>query len=202
MADYDSDGDIDVFIAGAEGQSLLLRNDCAADAHWLQLKLQSGTRRTTFGARISARTDGGIQIREFAVGASLGSTQGDLLHFGLGSHERVAELVVVWPSGQRQVLHDIAADQFLTLTEPAIEHDLRISAVVVPDLAPRWTAMRPEVEVHNAGGQAVAEATVEARISHSGHQATLCCCPSHCGLPSYVVGTSSPSISASMTISR
>lgn len=170
VADYDSDGDIDVFIAGAEGQSLLLRNDCAADAHWLQLKLQSGTGRTTFGARISARTDGGIQIREFAVGASLGSTQGDLLHFGLGSHERVAELVVVWPSGQRQVLHDIAADQFLTLTEPAIEHDLRISAVVVPDLAPRWTAMRPEVEVHNAGGQAVAEATVEARISHSGRQ--------------------------------
>jgi len=39
------------------------------------------------------------------------------LHFGLGS-AKSAQIEVFWPSGTRQVLSNIAADQFLEIREP------------------------------------------------------------------------------------
>jgi hypothetical protein len=39
------------------------------------------------------------------------------LHFGLGSAEK-ASVEVLWPSGAKQVLNDVRADQFLEVREP------------------------------------------------------------------------------------
>ena len=39
------------------------------------------------------------------------------LHFGLGT-AREARVEVRWPSGQRQALEHVAADQVLTIKEP------------------------------------------------------------------------------------
>jgi hypothetical protein len=39
------------------------------------------------------------------------------LHFGLGDNKK-AEIEIRWPSGIRQILRDIPADQFLTIKEP------------------------------------------------------------------------------------
>jgi hypothetical protein len=45
-------------------------------------------------------------------------SQNDLrLHFGLGAAKRVELLEVRWPSGGRQELRDIKANQVLTITE-------------------------------------------------------------------------------------
>jgi hypothetical protein len=41
------------------------------------------------------------------------------LHFGLGL-ERSATIEILWPSGFRQTLHDIACDPFITIDEPSI----------------------------------------------------------------------------------
>jgi hypothetical protein len=41
------------------------------------------------------------------------------VHFGLGQDSKVASLEIRWPSGPRQVLKDIAADQLLKIDEPA-----------------------------------------------------------------------------------
>jgi enediyne biosynthesis protein E4 len=39
------------------------------------------------------------------------------LHFGLGSAEK-ATIEVLWPSGQKQILNEVRADQFLEVREP------------------------------------------------------------------------------------
>jgi len=45
-------------------------------------------------------------------------SQSDLaLIFGLGKDDRVTSLEIDWPSGAHQKLSDIAANQFLTISE-------------------------------------------------------------------------------------
>ena len=39
------------------------------------------------------------------------------LHFGLGSSEK-ADIEILWPSGTKQVLNDVRANQFLEVREP------------------------------------------------------------------------------------
>jgi len=41
------------------------------------------------------------------------------VHFGLGDLERVDELVIEWPSGERTILTGLAADRMHTIHEGA-----------------------------------------------------------------------------------
>jgi enediyne biosynthesis protein E4 len=41
------------------------------------------------------------------------------VHFGLGQDSKVASLEIRWPSGIKQALKDIDADQVLKVDEPA-----------------------------------------------------------------------------------
>jgi len=44
------------------------------------------------------------------------------IHFGLGTVAVIDELVIEWPSGQRQTLTNLPANRFYTITEPSGEH--------------------------------------------------------------------------------
>ena len=57
-------------------------------------------------------------MREQNGGMHRASQDHQRLHFGLGTNERVEEIVVYWPSGVQQRFQDIAADQLLTIVEP------------------------------------------------------------------------------------
>ena len=70
-----------------------------------------------YGTRESAATGGLAQMREISAGGSYFSL-GDLrAHFGLGQQPRAESVEVSWPSGQRQVFHDVAADRFYVIEE-------------------------------------------------------------------------------------
>ena len=40
------------------------------------------------------------------------------VHFGLGASASAKEIQIVWPSGIRQTLRDVAADRVVPVTEP------------------------------------------------------------------------------------
>jgi hypothetical protein len=40
------------------------------------------------------------------------------VHFGLGAATKVDQLEVTWPSGIKQIVTNVAADQILSLREP------------------------------------------------------------------------------------
>jgi hypothetical protein len=45
-------------------------------------------------------------------------SQHDLrLHFGLGSHERLDQVEVLWPNGKKETLTNLAADRFYVVRE-------------------------------------------------------------------------------------
>jgi enediyne biosynthesis protein E4 len=96
----------------------LLRNDLRGKNHWLKVKL-IGTKsnRSAIGARVTCHYGGKRQAQELVAQSSFYSSNDPRLHFGLGS-AATADLEIRWPSGTKQILKNVKADQILTIREP------------------------------------------------------------------------------------
>ncbi len=152
LADYDLDGDVDAFMAGVDQAGVLLRNDSQDQGNWLAIQLRAAGR-SALGARVTVHTAAGRQLREYTTASLLGSQHGELLHFGLGAQTVATAVQVRWPGGNRTVLAQVRGGQVLVVDEMLPDGNLALRRVVQPDLAPRWTALAPEVEVENRGQQ-------------------------------------------------
>jgi tetratricopeptide (TPR) repeat protein len=120
FADFDNDGDIDAFVVNNGGRAALLRNEGGNAKAWLQVAL-TGTRsnRQGLGARLRVVAGGETQIREVGVQSSYLSQNSTVEHFGLGGHNVVDTLEIRWPSGERQVVTEVSANQRVAITEGA-----------------------------------------------------------------------------------
>ncbi len=121
-ADYDGDGDTDLFVVNEGGAPRLYENVTPRGGnHWLEVDTV-GTRsnRDGCGAHLLVTLgDGSSMIREVFCGStSISSGSQKAVHFGLGAATRVTGLEVLWPSGVRQELHDVEVDRMVTVTEP------------------------------------------------------------------------------------
>jgi hypothetical protein len=87
--------------------------------HWLMVRLQGTvSNRDGIGARIGIATSEGRQFRTVSTAGSYLASNDPRAHFGLGSTRRVDRVEIQWPSGKRQSISGVAADQVLTVTEP------------------------------------------------------------------------------------
>ncbi len=119
IGDYDNDGDADVFVNNMNERPSLLRNDTGAEGGFLSVRLV-GTRsnRSAIGARVTVEAGSRTMVQEVRSGSSFMSSNDLRLHYGLGDHGRADRIVVDWPYGSsRDTVRDIAADQFLEITE-------------------------------------------------------------------------------------
>jgi len=119
FGDYDNDGDWDIFVSNsASERCTLLRNDGGNRNNFLMLKL-NGTRsnRDGIGARIRAQAGDLVQMREVRSSYGYLSSNDRRLLLGLGQREGVDQLEIRWPSGTRQMLANLPANQILTITE-------------------------------------------------------------------------------------
>ena len=117
FGDFDNDGDLDILIMNQNEAPSLLRNDVLLENHWLKIKL-IGTKsnRSAIGAEVVVHYGKKIQAKEVLSQSSYLSANDPRLHFGLGP-ETVAEVSIRWPSGLRQVLKAVPADQLVTIRE-------------------------------------------------------------------------------------
>jgi hypothetical protein len=108
-ADYDNDGDVDLAMGTIGGDLVLLRNT-GAGGNWLLVAPPTpspGTRVTVTLA------DGTVMVREIHAGSSYLSSEDPRAHFGLGTADRAATVVVDWPDGSSSRYDDVVADQIL-----------------------------------------------------------------------------------------
>ena len=121
FADYDDDGKMDIFIVNHGSSPLLLRN-VTPSGNWLKVKL-AGRGSNPFGAGSRIRLQSGEenQSREIVVGRSYLSCDSLVAHFGLSDSAEVDSVEVDWPSGARQRLTHVKANQTLILKEPEKE---------------------------------------------------------------------------------
>ena len=124
-ADIDMDGDLDLYVANwgdGDQDNVLYRN--LSQGTWLKLSLTgSVSNRMGVGARVTITTshDGKTsrQTRWLTASTGYASQNEPVLHFGLGEATKVEELSIDWPSGRHDTFGDVAANQYLHLTEGA-----------------------------------------------------------------------------------
>jgi hypothetical protein len=119
VADFDNDGYLDVVISSVGRRAVLLKNQRRRKGNWIEIRAQ-GTASNSFGlgAIVRAQISGTLHVREINNVASYLSSSDTRLHLGLGAATAIQRLDVLWPSGRRQVLTDVPANQILAVKEP------------------------------------------------------------------------------------
>jgi hypothetical protein len=119
--DYDNDGDLDIVISTNNGPARLLRNDNGNRNDLLRMKLV-GTKsnRDAIGARVTVTTANGQKMMQMVKTGSSYLSQSEFpLTFGLGKPEsgKTVNVEIAWPSGRKESLLHVAANQFVTVEE-------------------------------------------------------------------------------------
>lgn len=120
FGDLFNDGHIDAVVTALGGPVQILRNISETGNHWILLKLV-GTKsnRMGLGAQIRITTsDGTSQWNEATTAVGYTASSDSRVHFGLGKSRVIKDVEIRWPGGMKQVLHDVDADQILTVEEP------------------------------------------------------------------------------------
>jgi hypothetical protein len=112
FGDLNNDGWMDVVTTSLGDRPQVYLNRTGRQ-HWLTILLHgTQSNRDGFGARVKVNG----QVRYATATGSYLSSNDKRLHFGLGSSEH-ADVEILWPSGSRSNLQDIAANQFITISE-------------------------------------------------------------------------------------
>ena len=119
FGDLDNDGRVDVVATRFDEPARIFRNVSPASQHWLLVELV-GTRsnRDGIGAKLVLESAGGVQHNHVTTSVGYGGSSDRRVHFGLGPDESVKRLEIRWPSGIRQQLRDVPANQVLRVEEP------------------------------------------------------------------------------------
>ncbi len=120
VGDLNNDGALDVVVTTNNGPAYILENH-GGTGHWLSLQLVgSKSNRDGIGAQIKlVASSGATQYATVTTAGSYLSASDKRVHFGLSADKFISRIEILWPSGIRQELHDVAADQNLTVTEPS-----------------------------------------------------------------------------------
>jgi hypothetical protein len=120
FGDLDNDGKIDVVVENIDGLPMVLHNAGTNANHWITFELV-GTRsnRLALGAKVRVVAGSVTQVDEVRSGGSYLSQNDLRQHFGLGWANRVEDVEIRWPSGNIQVLHNLAADRIYIVKEGA-----------------------------------------------------------------------------------
>ncbi|NUN14237.1 MAG: CRTAC1 family protein [Myxococcales bacterium] len=121
-ADLDGDGDLDIVIVNVnDGPVEFLRND-GPTGNYLRVKLVGTTsNRDGQGATVELLSANGRQRKGLLSSNEYLSTGQRQIFFGLGTAETVNTVVVRWPMGTVQTLHNVVANQVLTVVETATD---------------------------------------------------------------------------------
>jgi enediyne biosynthesis protein E4 len=113
FGDLNNDGWVDIVVSVLGDHPIVFRNR-GGKVHWLIILLR-GTRsnRDGMGARVVVNG----QSQYATTSGSYLSASDKRVHFGLGE-AKSADVEIEWPSGMRQQLKSVAADQLLEIREP------------------------------------------------------------------------------------
>jgi hypothetical protein len=130
IGDYDNDGHMDIVVNCVNALPQLLRCDATIQRNWIKIRLVGKkSNRTGIGSRITVTATtapqavSGVckqpmrQIDEVRSGGSYYSQNDLRLHFGLDQAVKAEVVEIAWPTGVKDVLHDLAANHLYVIEE-------------------------------------------------------------------------------------
>lgn len=152
FADFDNDGDLDVFSTTIQGQShLLFRNNVGQGNNWLRIALEGNERtgRDAFSAIVRVKTSAGTLTKIKDGGSGFISQHDPRLLFGLGKDERAEWIEVTWPHGKvEKFAGDARAGTTLLLREGAGRaQEVTLARANLPDPLTRTEAFAQGLKI-------------------------------------------------------
>ncbi len=123
VADYDNDGDLDIYVPTSDVANSLFRNENDNQNHWLNINCRgSDSNRTAIGARVTVSTviqGQSLQQMRYVLGGPTGDRgqSSQRLHFGLGDAAETRTITAYWPSGRIQHEYGVKSNQFIQWVE-------------------------------------------------------------------------------------
>jgi len=119
FGDLNNDGAIDLVTTAINAPPQILTNRTSDGNHWILLNLV-GTKdnRDGLGTKVKITTADGEQYNQATTTVGYNSSSDKRVHFGLGKITIIDRIDFTWPTGVKQVLTKVKADQVLTVVEP------------------------------------------------------------------------------------
>ncbi|HYA63705.1 MAG TPA: CRTAC1 family protein, partial [Candidatus Sulfotelmatobacter sp.] len=120
VGDLSNSGALDVVVSTNNGPAYVLRNQGGNRNHWLTLQLEGRkSNRDGIGAEVKmVSASGAAQYATVSTTGSYLSASDRRVHFGLGTDASAKSIEIRWPSGVRQRLENVPANQILKVVEP------------------------------------------------------------------------------------
>jgi hypothetical protein len=117
-ADFDGDGDLDMFVVHQDSPMALLRNDSQRGS-WLNIECRGRqSNRRGIGCWVKVDVNGQKWEQQLYAGGSYASYRQPILAFGLGNLTGNAKVEIRWPSGRQQIIEAVGLNQRLVVEEP------------------------------------------------------------------------------------
>ncbi|HEX7024291.1 MAG TPA: FG-GAP-like repeat-containing protein [Gemmatimonadales bacterium] len=169
LADYDNDGDLDLFVVDNGGPPALLRNDGGNRNTWLAVDLRGKPGNQGAGARIRVVSGGTAQVRQVGAQSSYLSQNAMTELFGLGKAASVDTLEVTWPGGRRQLRTGLPANQRILIAEDGAES----AGSGREQVLAFWSVYRRATALRIAGDTSAATAYRQALALNPDHEDAL-----------------------------
>lgn len=114
FADFNRDGKMDAIVTRLNEAPLVLTNATEKAGNWIGLKLTANPASgQAIGAHVKVETEDGAQWSRLMPYFGYASSSEPVVHFGLGKRRIARSIEIVWPSGCRQSLGDVAANRYV-----------------------------------------------------------------------------------------
>ncbi len=118
VADFNSDGKVDLLYLDPSGSPCLLLNEQKADGHWIAVQLEGlSSNRQGFGAKVEIRSGSDYQKYEVSGHSGYLSQDSPTVWFELGTAAKADTITVRWPSGILQSELNVAVDRVVKIKE-------------------------------------------------------------------------------------
>ena len=162
-ADLDNDGDLDIIVNNIDDEAFLLKNNIidkkyideetgskSDSTHYLQIRLEGLS--NPIGTQVFVHSKSHSQSDLFSPVSGYLSTMDKVLHFGLGSDTLIDSLNIVWPTGRRQLLRNVAVDRLLELDykdamETTANNLSTLDSIAVPTSPTLFTDITSKIEI-------------------------------------------------------
>jgi len=128
-ADLDNDGDLDLIINNVDEEAGIYKNNGGGNHLRIQL-LPGKNKRPVLNSKVKLYADNQCFTKELVHSRGYYSMSENILHFGLGAHEKVDSLVVIWTDNNISVHKDVKINQLLSLDQSQIKKTRRFVPAV------------------------------------------------------------------------